>query len=188
MSGKPSDASSGQCPRPVPDPHVRPWQRERAKLRVPPKGHTSHPCVLGQGKPGRVTASESLKRSRHSRLPEPVASQDGRLEPGVECGCHSRRGAEACVFCVGTPGLRDKEDTHPKRISPVWNVETPLRSGRRRSSSSPPVSQPPVRTAQRCSGTGWPKKRTPPAERHGEAITRRIGDALHLARGLTWAW
>ncbi len=87
MSGKPSDASSGQCPRPVPDPHVRPWQRVRVKLRVTPKGRTSHPCVPGQGKPGRVNASESSMRSRHSRLPEPVADQDGRHEPGTWRGC-----------------------------------------------------------------------------------------------------
>src|SRR5262249_17992822 len=33
------------------------------------------------------------------------------------------------------------------------------------------------RTAHAAAGTGWPKKRTPPAERQGEAITRWIGPA-----------
>jgi hypothetical protein len=79
---------------------------------------------------GRVSVSESLMRSRHSSMPESVADQDGIVsqERGSWFGRNHVEPQRARVRCGGTPGLRDKEDTHPHRISPMWNVETPLRS------------------------------------------------------------
>jgi hypothetical protein len=176
VSGKPSDASSGQCPRPVPDPHVRPWQRVRAKLRVTPKGRTSHPCVPGQGKPGRVTASDSSMRSRHSRLPEPVADPDGRHEPGTWRGCRHVETQRRASSAWGHHGSGIKRTPTPG-ASHQWGTWKPRCGLAGRGAACPHLaSQPPVRAAHCRSGTGRPKKRRPPAERHGEVITRRIGD------------
>jgi hypothetical protein len=50
------------------------------------------------------------------------------------------------------------------------NVETPMRSGL----DENPTSKPTAREAQILSGKGRSKKRTPPAERHEEYITRWI--------------
>jgi len=168
-------ASSGQCPRPVPNSRVRRWQRRGAKPRVTPKGRMSHPHAPGQGKTGRVSVSESSMRSRHSRMPESMANQDGMLESvrgGLPLHVEPQRSG---VRCGGTPWLRDKEDTLPRRISPMRNVETPLWSAPGADNPSDRRSQPSARTAQTRSGTGRPNKRMPPVERHGESITRRIG-------------
>src|SRR5438128_1073630 len=112
-------------------------------------------------------------RSRYSRMPEAVADQDGISELRAWRGIDHVEAQRSCVRCVGTPWLRDKEDTPPRRISPMRNVETPLRSAPRADSPSVRRSQPPARTAQARSGTGRPNKRTAPAERQGEDITRR---------------
>ena len=68
-------------------------------------------------------------RSRHSSMPEPVADQDGIHEPRTRYERDRVQPQRSCVRCGGTPRLRDKEDTLPRRISSMWNVETPLRSG-----------------------------------------------------------
>lgn len=60
-----------------------------------------------------------------------------------------------------TPPPRGKEGTHPGRVSLVWNVETPLRSGQRPGRLT-------VRKAYILSGTGWLDKPMPAAERQQE--------------------
>jgi len=119
-------------------------------------------------------------RSRYSRMPEAVADQDGIIELKAWREIDHAKTQRSCVRCVGTPWLRDKEDTLPRRISPMRNVETPLRSVRETDSPSVWRSQPPARTAQFRSGTGRPNKRMAPAERHGEDITRRIGPRVNV--------
>ncbi len=119
-------------------------------------------------------------RSRYSSMPEAVADQDGITELKAWRASDHAKTQRSCVRCVGTPWLRDKEDTLPRRISPMRNVETPLRSVRGADSPSVQHSQPPVRTAQARSGTGRPNKRMAPAERHGKDITRRIGPRVNV--------
>jgi hypothetical protein len=63
-------ATQARVSSPVPNPDVRCWQRQGAKLGIPPKGRASHPHNPGQGKIGLVNASERSTRLRKYRLPE----------------------------------------------------------------------------------------------------------------------
>jgi hypothetical protein len=56
--------------------------------------------------------------------------------------------------------------THPGRISIVWNVTIPLQSGH-----GDVAGVLTVREADPVAGEGWPKKRTPAAERQQETGT-----------------
>jgi hypothetical protein len=69
-----------------------------------------------------------------------------------------------------TPRPRSIGGALPRRLSPLRNVATPMKSGRT------PGSRPRGRPNP-SAGTGWSKKRTPPAERQGEDITRWIGSS-----------
>jgi hypothetical protein len=77
---------------------------------------------------------------------------------------------------------RGREGTIPSHVdvSSVWNVEIPLRSGG--------TGKPTARKAHCSAGTGRSEKRMPPAERHGESITRRIGFLTRTERLLTRTW
>jgi hypothetical protein len=121
-------------------------------------------------------------RSRYSRMPEAVATQDGVFELRAWRGVDHAEAQRSCIRCVGTPWLRDNKDTPPRRISPMRNVGNPLRSARGADSPSDQRSQLSTKTAQVRGGTGRPNKQTSPAERHGEHITRRIESLLNTER------
>ena len=69
---------------------------------------------------------------------------------------------------TATPRPRSTEDTHPRRVCRMRNTVTPMRSAAVAASRR-------QRRPESAAGRGCPRKRTPAAERHGEAITRRIG-------------
>src|SRR5215470_9336379 len=75
---------------------------------------------------------------------------------------------EADLPPARTPRPRGRGGTLPRRPSPLRNVATPMKSG------GTPVSRPQGRPNP-SAGTGWSRKRMPPAERQGEDITRWIG-------------
>src|SRR4051812_35359250 len=60
--------------------------------------------------------------------------------------------------------------TLPGRVSLVWNVTIPLGSGH-----EVVVGERTVRNADLPAGEGWPKKRTPAAERHEERRAAMAG-------------
>jgi hypothetical protein len=123
---------------------------------------------------GRVSVSESLMRSRHSSMPEPVADQDGILSQGcgarVPTSSHSGR-----LFAVkGHQGSGIKRTPAPiaSHSCGTWKPRCGLPCEQITCWYD---SQPPVRTVQLRSGTGRPKKRKPAAERQREVTTCWIG-------------
>lgn len=138
-----------------------------------PKVRPNHLDKPGKGKAGRVNESEPLMRRRHSRSPSEmmlaVASGDIGLVHSILLLEWQGHGSPTSVS--GTPRPRRTKGTHPSRISLLRNVEIPMRSGWW---SIRPVSQSQERPNSSV-GTGRSKKRTPAAERHGEYITRWIG-------------
>jgi hypothetical protein len=91
----------------------------------------------------------------------------GRGSGAVWAGrCKAAGAGRAIPVCSGGHHWpRDKEGTHPGRVSHVRNVETPagVQGGKVAASGRPTV-----RKADIPSGTGWSKKRMPVAERQQE--------------------
>lgn len=145
---------------PVPNPDVRCWQRQGAKLGIPPKGRASHPHNPGQGKIGLGNASERSTRLRKYCLPERWLTKTAMMGPGA--------GTDICpAGRHPTPEYRahllQSQLTSVERGNPngVWSHHASGGGGQ-----PPPYA--PV-------GTGRSQKRRPPAERHGKTITRWIG-------------
>jgi hypothetical protein len=88
-----------------------------------PKLLSFHPGVAGEGKAGRVNASES------SYAPLPAAPRDGMFQRGIGLAVAKRQApAREAVLAGRTPPSRSKEGTHPGRVSCVRNTETPTES------------------------------------------------------------
>ena len=128
------------------------WPRPRraslatagCEARGEAEGSLFHPGVTGKGQTGRVNVSEppfdvSLCVSLADGLLQAGCRgwplESGRRRPGIFCrpGEHRRP--------------RDTGGTHPGRISCVWNVGTPMGSGRGNG-----TGQPTARKAQSPSG------------------------------------
>jgi len=108
-----------------------------------PKERATHPPEPGQGKTERVNASESSLRLRNRRTPDRWVSKTALLGQGS--------GTSVSLGAGTRP--RSREGTHPRRISVVRNVVTPMGSG-----DNAVVGQPTVRAAHLPSGTGTVEK------------------------------
>lgn len=109
-------------------------------------------------------------RSRDLLIAGMMVNQDGENRHRAARTVSGVPGPRARRSVARTPQPRDKGGTHPSRISLVCNVETPMESGDGRFAGRPTAT-----AAELSSGKGWSKKRTLAAERHGEFITRQIG-------------
>jgi hypothetical protein len=125
-----------------PRPDVRRWQRRGAELREEAQGSLFHPGVTGEGKTGRVNASEPSMMPRYVDL----LRWDEDRSTGL--AAEKRRvPARDSELAGRAPLPRGREGTHPGRVLRARNVETPsgsrLRPGRLT-----------VRKAQLPGGTG----------------------------------
>src|ERR1700730_16939092 len=90
---------------------------------VKPKEDLNHPGSPGEGKIGRVNASELLMTLRQRRSPESVVYPFTAIvgqQQGVERSCHDAR--LASDFAFGRQRPRSTGSTHPDRISLVRNA------------------------------------------------------------------
>lgn len=95
-------------------------------IRGEAQGRPLHPGATGEGKTGRVSASEFSLMPRH-RNPR---RWDAAPRAGRAAGRRQRRLVTRSQPCR-TPSPRGTESTLPGRISTVWNVTTPSGSGRK---------------------------------------------------------
>ena len=155
-------------------------------IRGKAQGRPLHPGVTGEGKTGRVSASEFSWMPRH-RNPR---RWDATPRAGRAAGRRQRRPVTRSRPCR-TPSPRGTESTLTGRISTVWNVATPSGSGRG------PVSRPQGRPNSPA-GAGWSNKRMPACRKatgNGSesapsavvSITGRIRACARPERELTWA-
>ena len=128
-----------------------------------------------------MNASEPLMRLRYAESSERWITKTMMLgAKWKERSALPERSTAQIPVDEDTRPPRSKEGTHPSRISLMWNVETPMRSGSRPvSGPQTPVSQPQGKPNS-LAGRGGTKKRKSPAVRQGETITRRIGPSKKM--------
>src|SRR5262249_8929569 len=158
--------STGPVSGPVPSPLGGPGNGAVESADEKPKGSTSRRETTGQGKTGRVNASESSSRLRQKEHRQPTESGDqgaGRAAQPVRPRSSPLMGRRR-----RHRRLRSTEDTQPRRVSRTRNTGTPIRPATVAASRR-------QRRREPAAGRGCSQKRTPAAERRGESITRRIG-------------